>query len=216
MIACRIQHHPSRAHLLPALREALAPLEAKALAHSSTPPNPWLGYLACLHDAMKESFDHLLVIQDDAVPCPNFAPALEQVAASNPDAPVALFLARLPREASIKAQRMLKCNGGRYVTFSFRSFVPVVALLWPRPVLEMFVTWVGDGAVLPGDPEPRSDDAVVGRFQAVTRQEFRACVPSLVQHPDLEPSLIGRRPAWGKDSGRVALFMAEDGLAYEW
>ena len=71
-------------------------------------------------------------------------------------------------------------------------------------------------ARLPGQPNPRSDDAVVGRWMLVTKQTIRATVPSLVQHPDMEPSLIGRRPAWGKDSGRVALHLAEDALDYEW
>jgi hypothetical protein len=103
----------------------------------------------------------------------------------------------------------------RYVTLFIRDFVPVVALLWPRHKAEEFMEW-GQDARLPGDPNPRSDDAVVGRWMILTRQEIRATVPSLVQHPDMEPSLIGRTPAWGKDRGRVALHLAEDGLAYDW
>lgn len=154
------------------------------------------------------------MIQDDAVVVPNFAPAVEQIAASNPDTPVVLFLARLPRRTSLLATRALKARES-YVTLWFRDFCPVVAVLWPTPKAREFMEWAKD-ARLPGQPNPRSDDAVVGRWMLLTKQTIRVCVPSIVQHPDMEPSLIGRQPAWGKDTGRVALHLASDALDYEW
>lgn len=164
---------------------------------------------------MLDTYEHLLVIQDDAVVCANFAAAVEQVAASNPEHPVCLFLARLPRDVSVRATQALKKNQ-RYVTWVPRSFVPVVAVLWPRAKAEAFKAWADTSPRTSGRYQPRSDDAMLGLWGALTKQEFRATVPSLVEHPDLEPSLIGRRPAWGKDKGRVAVHFCEDGLQYDW
>jgi hypothetical protein len=185
--------------------------------HVSDPPSPWAGYQLCLRSALDAPTEatHALVVQDDVTLCPNFVPAVEKIADANPNTPVCLFLARLPADAAARATRALK-YGDRYVTFGLRSFVPVVALLWPSAKAEEFMEWVGSGVKLPGESNPRSDDAVVGRWMATTRQEIKATVPSLVEHPDLEPSLIGRRRAWGQDKGRVALHLAEDGLAYDW
>ena len=107
-------------------------------------------------------------------------------------------------------------SGQRYVDLTWRSFLPVVAVLWPRQKAEEFLAWADEHPQLPGQREPRSDDAMGGRWKMLTRQTVRATVPSLVEHPDMEPSLIGRRAMWGKDKGRVAMFLAEDALDYEW
>lgn len=148
------------------------------------------------------------------MPVPNTGPAVEQIAASNPEIPVCLFLARLPRRTSQKATLALK-HGQRYSPVFWRDFVPVVAVLWPVHKAREFMAWA-ENASLPGNPNPRSDDAVVGRWMAMTRQEIRVTCPSIVEHPDMEPSLIGRKPAWGRDSGRVALHLAQDALDYQW
>lgn len=213
-VAVRVQHHPSRAHLLPALLERLGDLPVEVIEHSSDPPSPWAGYQVCLRNP--PACTHLAIIQDDAVPVPNFAPAVRQIAASNPDTPVCLFLARLPRDASVEAARLMKNGGGRYVTLGWRSFLPVVATMWPRRVAVEALAWTDAHPQLPGQREPRSDDAMMGRWKTITRATVKACVPSIVQHPDETPSLIGRRAMWGRDTGRVAAFLAEDALAYEW
>ena len=195
------------------LVEALAPLETTVSLHSSTPGNPWMGYRQALTDLPECS--HVLVVQDDARPCANFAAAAEKIAEANEDVPVALFLAYLPRVTASNATRAMKLNQ-RYADVNFRDFVPAIAILWPRHKAEEMMAWTEANPKLPGNPNPRSDDAIIGYWMRRTRQRLRVSVPSLVEHPDLVPSLIGRRAAWGKDRGRVALFMAEDGLAYDW
>ena len=183
--------------------------------HGTGLPSPWRGYKQCLTNLPDCS--HVLVLQDDSVPCENFAPACLQVAAAQPDHPVCLFLARLPREASAKAERAVARNPTqRYVQLSWRNFMPVVAVLWPRAKAVEFAEWASVHPQLPGQREPRSDDAMAGMWKMRERQTVLATVPSLVQHPDTNPSLIGRRAQWGKDRNRVALFMAEDGLDYDW
>lgn len=199
--------------MLPALLERLAPLPTEVVEHSSTPPSPWAGYRRCLEDI--PACSHLLVIQDDTQPSKNFARALKSIAKANPDTPVCLFLSRLPRDASIEAERAMRQNR-RYVQLTLRSFMPVVAVLWPVAKAVEFREWANENK-LPGvHGEARSDDAVGGRWKMVTRQAIKACVPSIVEHPDEAVSTIGRRAAWGQDKGRVACFIAEDAAAYDW
>ena len=103
-------------------------------------------------------------------------------------------------------------HGQRYVTVFIRDFCPVVGMLWPREKALEFMEWAAT-ARLPGGPNPRSDDAVVGRWMIQTRQHILATVPSIVQHPGTEPSVKGT----GNDATRWnALFFTQDGSQYEW
>lgn len=190
------------------------PLPIEVMEDSGEPASPWRGYQLCLRDIPSYA-THVLVVQDDSQPCHNFVPALEQIAAANPDTPVCLFLAYLPHDAAAKAAQAMK-NGQRYVNLSWRSFLPVVAVLWPHHKAAEFLAWADAHPQLPGQREPRSDDAMAGRWKMVNRETVKACVPSLVEHPDMEPSLIGRRASWGKDRGRRALLLADDAMAYDW
>lgn len=199
----------------PALVESLAPLEVEVSLHSSVPPNPWLGYRQAL-DFQPAGFSHVVVIQDDATVCQNFAAAVTQVAEANPDTPVCLFLAYLPRPSATEATKAMKF-GKRYCDIHFRDFVPAIAILWPVHKAQEMLAWTNGNPKLPGNPNPRSDDAIIGVWMRRTKQRIRASVPSLVEHPDLVPSLIGRRAAWGQDRGRVSLFFCDgDPLSYDW
>jgi len=213
-VVARVQANPARSHLHDALVQSLG-LPCEVILHSSDPPNPWKGYVACLTDVPDAS--HLLVIQDDTTVCKNFAPALRLIAEANPSTPVVLFLARLPRRIANMALHATK-KRQVYLDCQLRSndFLPVVAILWPVEKAKEFLAWAEANPHKLGHKAPRSDDSVGGRWASLTRQPIRFTLPSLVEHPDLEPSLIGRKPAWGKDSGRVAMAFAEDGLAYEW
>lgn len=214
MILVRIQHHPARFELLPPLLESLAPLNVEVSTHASEPPSPWAGYKQALSDT-PTGVTHICVLQDDVRVCRNFPLAVEKIAEANPDVPVCLFLGGQPRRTAKDALRASKA-GKRYVQLFFRDFVPVVGVLWPRHKAEEFLEWSRD-ARLPGQSNPRSDDAVVGRWMLMTRQRVLATVPSLVQHPDEVPSLIGRRAHAGKDKGRVALLYCEgDPMGYDW
>ena len=218
-IVIRIQQHPSRADLLPALLEGLTPLLVEVSSHSSIPPNPWEGYKKALQITATEiQFSHLVVLQDDVVVCRNFAPAIEQIAQANPDTPVVLFLARLPRRISNMALHATK-KRQVYLDCQLRSndFLPVVAILWPVEKAREFLAWTEANPHKLGHKDPRSDDAVGGRWASLTKQTIRFTLPSLVEHPDMEPSLIGRRASWGKDKGRVSLQFCEgDPLEIDW
>ncbi len=157
-----------------------------------------------------------MIVQDDAVPAANFAGGVAEIAAAYPDAPVCLFLAHVPRDASSKAHRAMK-DGQRYVPISWRSFLPIVAVLWPVAKAREFRDWADENEQLPGTRGPaRSDDALGGRWKMHTRQTVVACVPSIVQHPDEEPSIIGRVAMRGRDKTRVAAIFTEDAALFDW
>jgi len=106
--------------------------------------------------------------------------------------------------------------GERYVPIWWREFMPVVAVLWPIQKVREFLLWA-ENARLPGEPNPRSDDAVLGYWMRKTHQIVLASVPSLVQHDDSQPSVKrgpgDRRP---QDVSRPAYMLTEDAAIYEW
>lgn len=157
--------------------------------------------------------DHVLIIQDDAVPVPGFPTAVLQIAETHPDTPVCLYLAKLPRDTKPHPAAAMKMNR-RYVNLSWRSFLPIVAVLWPVEKLIEFRDWAEDNPRLPGPIPPRSDDAMGGRWKLVTRQTVLACVPSIVDHPDQEPSLIRAHSTVAVP--RTAAFLAGDACEYDW
>lgn len=117
---------------------------------------------------------------------------------------------------STRTAKAMRQTTGRYVDVWWREFLPVVAVLWPVDVARSFAEW-SDDAKLPGEPNPRSDDAVAGYWMRKTRQRVLATVPSLFQHDDSIPSVKrgpkDRRP---QDTVRPALMLAEDAMSYDW
>lgn len=208
MIVARIQGHPARAHLHGRLAKALSPLPTELRVHGSDPPDPWSGYRACLSD-LPSDYSHVLIVQDDALPCRNFAAAVEQIASSHPEVPVCLFLGGMPAETATRARRAM----GRqtYVPLGNTSFVPLVSVLWPRRKAEEFLYWARSQKLT------RADDGNASKWMRRTKQPFLVTVPSLVQHDDGQPSVKGGRDhrPWA-ESWRQALFLAEDALDYEW
>jgi hypothetical protein len=161
-------------------------------------------------------------VQDDAVPVPNFVPAIQSVAVSWPDTPVCLFLYRVPQGTAALARRAMMKGGIRYVPLHPTSaFVPIVAVLWPVERARAFSEWADSGVVLPGHPSPRADDSVLAKWMKgvpksrgrgqVQRNTFMVTVPSLVDHLDV-PSVKGMRTV----EGWKALFLASDAADYEW
>jgi hypothetical protein len=210
VICARIQHHPSRADLLPDLCARLSPLPVEVIEHSSEPPSPWAGYALCLTDMPECS--HLLVLQDDAVPVLNFVPAVRSVAARYPNTPVCLWVSKQPAGTASRARRAIQRGHIYAPVYPIGPFVPIVTMLWPRHKAEEFMEWTRSGVKLPGHPNPRSDDSVVAKWMKDTRQDLMLTVPSLVEHSDV-PSVKGIRNA---PTGWKALFLAEDAANYEW
>lgn len=193
-----IQHHPRRAHLLDALLAGLGPCTVIPDPEPDGPPSAIRTYLACLR-AMPEDASHLLVVQDDVRPCPDFARRARAAIDERPDDMVALFLAGAPHRSALLARQAFA--EGRHWTLAHpRDWTPTVALAWPRRRRDEFLPWI--------EQKPKlvrvGDDNVVGEFVRRFSIPVWVTVPSLVEHPDVEASLIGRRASGGQNRMRVA------------
>jgi hypothetical protein len=206
MIHVRVQNTVGREQPLQRLLDLLPPAVEVITDHGEQ-ANPWRGYQKCLTDI--PACSHLLVVQDDVIVCRNFMPALEQVAAANPETVVCLFVPGSARQTvAVMAQRLR--NRKPYAQVHHATFMPVVATLWPKGKAEAFLRWAHDNPKRLGHQNPRSDDSVAGRWMRLTGQRVLATCPSLVEHPDDVPSSIGLRARAGDDKGRVAAFYIGD------
>ena len=193
-----IQHHPSRAHLLPALLAALP--DAQVIqdpgAHESR-RSPWRAYQACLH-ALEADADSLCILQDDSEPCLDFGETLGLVVARHPTVPVALFV---PGVGMHRRKILDACaRDSRYAELPYRNtFVPAVAVVWPRACVESILAWA---ATHPSDRT--ADDGVLGAWAEASGTRVLATVPSLVEHPDRERSLVGKTALQGRNPARCA------------
>ncbi len=212
-VIARVQAHPDRADLHGPLVAALG-LPTEVLIDRGNMPSPWRGYRACLSSI--PDCTHLLIAQDDCVPCLNFAPAVERIAERNLNDVVVLFLGGYPQGTAGRFRQALR-RKETYIWMRRAPIIPLVAVLWPKAKAQEFLEWTGSGVTLPGHPTPRADDGIAGMWARDTRQQIRVAVPSLVEHPDLVPSVKGgQRSHWGKDPQRRAVSVAVDGLTYDW
>lgn len=208
MIQARIQGHPSRNGLHQRLIDALEPIPTEVLVHESDPPNPWENYRACLD--YRGDAEHLLIAQDDCLPMPGFADAIQVIATRHPNDPVCLFMGALPASTAKLARRAKP--DVRYVPLVPSSFIPLVCVLWPTHVARSFLDWSKTARGM-----TRADDGNAARWLRATRSQVWVTVPSIVQHDDGQPSVKGGRKhvPWA-ESWRQALFLADDASCYDW
>ncbi len=197
-LSVSVQHHPSRARLLDTLIPALGECDVITDPAPDARASPIRTYLACLR-AMPPWATHLLIVQDDTQPCPDFRARAIQAVTEKPSALVALFLAGAPIRSARIAQQAHR-RGEPWALMHPQDWTPTVALVWTRYWRDAFLAFVGAHPSL----VQVGDDNLVGAFTSKQRVPVWATVPSLVEHPDVEPSLIGRKAGAGANRLRVA------------
>ena len=215
-VQIRVQNSPGREQPLNRLLASLAVPAVIITDRGGQPASPWRGYKACLAD-IPDWYSHILIVQDDAVACRNLAAALPLVADAHPGKVVCLFLGGAPRRTAILAQRA-RAQRLNFTRLHPNDFLPVVATMWPREKAEHLLTWATDNPQKLGHRDPRSDDAVAGRWMKFNREQVVCTVPSLVQHPDDHPSTIGRPHRSGLNKQRVAAIWDDDfdAMSVDW
>jgi hypothetical protein len=194
----RIQHHPARADLLTDLLPQLHPLTVEVVEDPEPDerPSAWRTYRECLLRPC--AHDRLLVLQDDVIVADGFTGHVGALVASYDM--VALFLAGAP-ERSARRAREAHRRGDTYASMDARDWVPTVALAWAPVLAQRMVEWT-DGRGIPRFYE--GDDNLVGAFVRHHGITVWATVPSVVQHPDVVRSLVGRRNRHGRNPLRTA------------
>lgn len=207
-LSIRIQHDPRRADLIPGLLARIDHDDVQVVADpdpTNTVRSPWRTYLACLEAASPDA-THLLILQDDATVCRDFAQTVEHALKAHPDDMVCLFV---PGVGLLARAVMQACaSGERWVLLPGQEWVPVVATVLPRRLVEEMRAWAAESKL--GAWE-RGDDALVGRFcrepgKNLWRPDRQvwATVPSLVDHADVQPSLVNNPHFAGANPQRVA------------
>jgi hypothetical protein len=142
---------------------------------------------------------HLVVVQDDARPCLGFSSKCYQAIAERPEDVIAFFLGGAPAHSARLAQQAHR-RGERWVKMYASDWCPTVATCWPRFHVERFLAFC--------DAHPSlikmGDDSVAGAWKRAESVDVWATIPSLVEHPDVEPSLIRRKAGAGKNRYRIA------------
>lgn len=197
-ISAAIQSHPLRAEMAAALA---VKLDAEVVVDPDPDAirNPWRTYRHALERTPADA-THRLIVQDDTVPCGGFSEVLPAAVASRPDRLLTFFVGGHPVEHARRVYQACD-RGDAWAQLDNLRWCPVLALCWPAAMIAPFLAWV-DEQKFP--PAFRADDEIVGRWLRATKQTPLASVPSLIEHPDEVPSLIGRRARGGLDIGRVA------------
>lgn len=195
VLSVAVMCHPSRrAHAL-GLIDALAPYPVR-LVEDPEPDGPprtlrtaWRAWAAVGEDAT-----HHLVMQDDAVPAPDFLRHVTTAIQARPSAAIALHSDWGSRNGA--AVRMAATVGAHWVR-AVRDYVPTIALALPaghaRGLARFLRRW----------PDPAAaDDQVLIRYRRDTGVAVYLTVPNLVGHRDV-PSVVGNH---GKGRREAACF----------
>lgn len=172
------------------------------------PRQPWRTYRLAL-ETTPEWASHRVILQDDALPCAGFPSLLRGAVEAEPNSLVILCLCDRPTYLAQRASRAY-ADGRAWLRCDRYQWVPVIGLVWPVRLVWKALRWI-DAQNWPR--EFMADDEIVGRFAKANRETVVATVPSLVQHPDLCESLIGKRSRVG---GRRAAVFYDDPGAINW
>lgn len=141
------------------------------------------------------------MIQDDAWPCDGFLERAEAVIEEHPTAFIAFFVPAVKACGEARMTHAMKRHEP-YADISGVNTIPVVALSWPVAHIEPFLRFCG----LRRWANQRGDDTVVSHYVKKHRLTALATVPSLVEHPDIEPSLVRGQNFNGKSGMRKAAY----------
>lgn len=197
-ISVAVQHHPARAELVD---ELLEQLPGATLATDPDPlgmRNPWRGYRNALETTPADA-THRLIVQDDVRVCPGFLDAARAAVAAKPDRILSFFVAGNPYEHS-QAVFAACARGSSWAELDNQRWCPAVCVCWPAAHVPAILAFVD----AQGWPDAfRADDEIIGRYCRHAGVLPLASVPSLVDHPDDVPSLLGNKAMYGQDPGRV-------------
>lgn len=137
---------------------------------------------------MPETASHLLVLQDDALPVPGFASVYLRTLEQHPDAVLCLFTPgfRYLHKLALEVQRA----GMSLTPMRVGSFVPCVAISYPRSFVHSILEWA-DQYEVDGRHRPLrgADDGILARYCRTARIQPLLMIPSIVEHDDTIDSI---------------------------
>lgn len=203
-----IQHHPCRDAdpVYQALRGALP--AARVVVDpdpDSDEQSPWRTYEACLKSARPWA-THLLVLQDDVAPCPDFLAGVETAIHARPDRVLSFFISEKPQTGHSKhVAAGRRCES--WSELHAWEWVPAQALCWPRWVIP---------PVLRQSYTVRADDEVLARrFREVGVTPLQS-MPSLVEHVHHSSTTLARHGSGAHRAAACLLAAPWSALDVDW
>lgn len=130
---------------------------------------------------------HVLVLQEDAIPCPGLVDAVMRAVEARPQALLSLYIGNGHAGQSVYLRRLRACQ--RFANLPLNYFVPTVGIVWPVSQARGFHRWSANTGVI------WDDEAIMAWRQQGHRQradvDALATIPSLVDHDNQLPSIIG-------------------------
>lgn len=202
-VSVAIQAHPARAAMAEELNGCLG--GRAEIVYDPAPDDslrsPWRTYREALERTPADA-THRLILQEDVYVCDYFLDAVGAAVAAQPDRPLLFFVPGTPPHY-VRAVLAACDRDESWAEMELRTWVPVVAMLWPARLIGPLLSWFDTQGFPAGMV---ADDEIVGRFLRAVEEPPLASVPSLVEHPDTVPSIMnGHR--WngdGKNPGRRA------------
>lgn len=205
-LAVLVQHHPTRANLLPDLLARLVPLPVEVVSdpEPGDQPNVWRSYRLAL-ERFPEEATHALIVQDDAILCRDFGAAVPSAIAAAQDFTADDPLVAMWIPGGRRVLEDIRAACGRFVRLYTRPTCPVVATVWPRAARDAFLASAPAASHTPVD-------MLVG-WWVFKRVPVVGTVPSLVEHDSARPGVNG---CTGDTSNRrAALYIGEERSARE-
>lgn len=203
-ISWAIQAHPARTDLAHELAKAIG--GDVEIAWDPDPDSlvksPWRSFRNLLETTPADA-THRFQIQEDGLVCRSFRTAVERAVEARPDHLLVFFVGRNANAHSDAV--MYACERDEpWAELSYAHWCPVVATCWPVGLIQPLMEFVD---AQNWSEKFNGDDEIVGRYLREIKHQPLASVPSLVEHPDVVPSLKSRR----KNSVRVATcFIGQD------
>ena len=210
-IAYRVQHTAGRDEPLQRLLARIPSAEV-ITDHEVNDPNPWRNYQRCLSD-LPEASSHLVVLQDDCLPCRDFGMRVRDAVSHAPEEIISLFVGGL--KDSTKIYHRAANNAAMFANMRGARIHHVVGLVWPVGAARDFLAWYEmEKDRIPYRKPHGSDDAIFTYWikNGRPRRTVMATIPSLVEHPD-DVYQVARLPGDQRKQGdrgrRAVLFAGE-------
>lgn len=190
---------PSRAALVERLLPAIVDLEPSVVLDRDSSGDVWAQYQACL--LVGDRGTHRLVLQDDALPCSDFAARAIAAIERHPKRVICFYVPALPSSFGSKMLQASASRASFCELVRLGAFLPLVATVWPVALADDFAHWPRHSSWRSG-PRGRADDARAADWLHGTKRQAIATVPCLVDHDEDAPSALNNG---GRYSRRAAI-----------
>lgn len=168
----------------------------------------WRPHRLCL-ESVPDDATHLLVLQDDAWPCDDFAARAKAAIATRPHRLICFFLSGVGHFA--RAVNVARKRGEPWLEVPSLAYIPLVSICYPAALAREIPAFADAKRI----PVGRTDDAVVGQWARARGITACAPLPCLVEHLDGVPSVTGMPSGHGSPHRR-AVWYVESSAAGEW